>query len=78
MSDDDVAERAGSDVTVERLDRATELGSGLQSGEKATGRGVARLARGRGGGRAVARRKRKRMRERLAALKPFRQWLCNG
>jgi hypothetical protein len=78
MPDDDVAERAGSDVTVERLDRATELGSGLRSGEKATGRGVARLARGRRGGRAVARRKRKRMRERLAALKPFRQRLCNG
>jgi hypothetical protein len=39
VTDVDISERAGGDVAVEGLDRATELGSGLRSGEKATGRG---------------------------------------
>src|SRR5262249_47837633 len=78
VTDDEVAERAGGDRAVERLDGAAQLARGLGACAQAIGRGVARLARGRGGGRAVARRKRKRMRKRLAALKPFRQWLCNG
>jgi len=85
LADDDVAEITCGDVSVERLDRAVQLGGGLRGGLEPV-RGLARLALamavagkvGLGGGRAVARRKRKRMRERLAALKPFRQWLCNG
>ena len=43
MSDDDVAERAGSDVAVERLVRAVQLGSGLRGGFEPVRRGLARL-----------------------------------
>jgi hypothetical protein len=32
VADGDIFERAGSDVAVERFDRATELGSGLRGG----------------------------------------------
>src|SRR5262249_6186038 len=53
MTDADVFERAGGDVAVERLDRTTELGSGLRGGlEPVRWRG-ARLARGFGGLRGV-------------------------
>src|SRR5262249_16627111 len=44
VTDDDVAERAGGDVAVERLDRAAELGRRLGLRAQAIGR-LARLAR---------------------------------
>jgi len=44
FADDDVAEIARGDVGVERLDRATEPGSGLRGGLEPVRWGVARLA----------------------------------
>jgi hypothetical protein len=58
-------------VAIERLDRATEPGGGLRGGLEPVRWRVARLAR-------AIRGQRKRMRERLAALKPFGQQLCSG
>jgi len=46
LADDDVAEIPGSDMAVERLDRAAELGSGLRCRFEPVRRGLARLARG--------------------------------
>ena len=46
VADDDVTERTRSDVTVERLDRATELGSGLRGSFEPVRWGLARFARG--------------------------------
>jgi len=57
VADGDVLERAGGDVAVERLDRATEPGSGLCCSLESVRWGVARLARGLSGrAQAVGRR----------------------
>jgi hypothetical protein len=65
-------------MAVERLDRATEPGSGLRGGLEPVRWGVARLARSFGACVRAISGQRKRMRERLAALKPFGQQLCSG
>src|SRR5215471_15234008 len=65
LANADVAEIPGGDVGVERLDRATELGSGLRRSFEGVRRGLARLARSFGAGaQAIGERERAQKRGR--------------